>query len=282
VCPDINDGAQLARTLADLASLHPAVASVAVVPVGLTRQRFELQEKRSRARRSTAGAITLPDLRPVDPARAGRILDLVGEFRRGLSRRLGEPLVHGADELYLLSGRPVPSWGYYGAFPQLENGVGLVRQLLTGFARRRRFLPREVDPPRRVRLVTGMLAAPVLRQLAVVLNHIRGLRVEVAAVTNHLFGPLVTVSGLLGGEDVLARLRGMPPVDEILLPGSCLKDDHLFLDELGIDQLATKLSARLRVVPPTAAGLLAGSLGRGAGLPNGRGDDSGKAKRPLC
>lgn len=266
VCPDINDGAELARTLADLGSLYPAVASIAVVPVGLTDRRFEIQREPAGAHRGGPQKSPLPDLRPVDSTLAGRILDLVGEFRRGLSRRFGEPLVHGADELYLVAGRPIPPWGYYSAFPQLENGVGLVRQIWTGFARRRRYLPRAISTPRKVRVVTGVLAAPVLEPLAATLRRIEGLTVEVAAVPNRLFGPSVTVSGLLGGQDIITHLKGFPEVDEILLSAGCLKDGSLFLDDLTIEDFAVKLSTPVRVVWPTASGLIDGSLQKGGAI----------------
>lgn len=259
--PGINDGAELERTLADLVALYPAVESVAVVPVGLTRRRLEGQVRAPRPR----GAAPLPPLRLVDKHLARTTLDLIDGLRRRLSAAGADSLVYGADELFLLASRPIPPWGYYGDFPQLENGVGLVRRLLTGFARRRRYLPPALPEPRRVRLVTGTLAAPLLVTLARELEKTRGLTVEVIPVTNLLFGPSVTVAGLLAGRDVFAALEGLPPVAELLLPSCCLKEGSLFPDEVTTRELARALDTPVRVVPATAAGLVAGVLGKPVG-----------------
>jgi putative radical SAM enzyme (TIGR03279 family) len=243
LCPGWNDGAALDQTLLDLAALAPAARSVALVPVGLTRHR--------------AG---LPDLAPFDAPRAAALLERAHGHQARFRAQLGTAFVFAADELYCLSGTPLPSDAAYENYPQLENGVGLLRAFEGEFVRAFEdgtaeggLRPADA-PPRRVTLVTGVSAAPFLRAL-LARCPIPGLSVDVRAVVNRFFGETVTVAGLLTGQDLRAQL---PPLetDALLLPANMLRDDGLFLDDMTLAELERGLGLPIQVVACDGAALL--------------------------
>src|SRR5450759_233998 len=197
--PGVNDGAQLERTIIDLSARHQTVSSTAVVPVGLTR------------------FCRNGELRTYNSGEAREIVGQVTRFQKTFRKTLGRTFVHLSDEFYVMSGVRVPGYRWYDGFPQLENGIGLVRQLLSCWATRRRRLPAAVPRSRRVGWVCGVSAYSTLSQLAGDFNRVDGLHVEVYPVPNRFFGTTVTVSGLLTGADVLAALRGQR-ADEWVLP----------------------------------------------------------------
>jgi NifB/MoaA-like Fe-S oxidoreductase len=210
----VNDGPALERTLADLSARAGAVQSMALVPVGLTRFRCPAPHQGGLEGVSDA-------LRPYTAAEAAALLDWAVPRQRALRRRLGQGFLYLADEFYLLAGQQVPTARLYDGFPQLENGVGLVRHLLDDWARLKRRLQRKPAswPPRRVTLVSGTLAAPLLEQLAGEMNSsVDGVQLSILAVENNTFGPTVTVSGLLTGEALRAGLRGQILGDVVFLP----------------------------------------------------------------
>jgi putative radical SAM enzyme (TIGR03279 family) len=191
VCPGYNDGAVLARTIRDLLSLGRSLLSVAVVPVGLTRFR------------------ALP-LKPIDSAIARAICTAVSTISDRDQEQTGRRRVFLADELLIKAGLPVPKASYYEEYPQIENGVGLVRQLQDSWgaakAKRRGAKPRASDN-RRFLLLTSISALPVLRDIARDVYRIRGCFVRVEPVINHFFGESVTVAGLLTARDVVRTVR---------------------------------------------------------------------------
>lgn len=189
LCAGVNDGPVLEQSLADLADRYPVVQSVAVVPVGLTRY-------------SKVRAIRRPT-----PAEARAALRVIGAVARRMRAEVGRGFVYGSDELYLLAGERLPGAAAYDGFPQLQNGVGLIRLLLESWRRLRRRLPQRVEPPRRVACVCGQAVAPALRAIAEELGRVPGLQVEVVPVANRFFGEAVTVSGLLAGRDLSGALR---------------------------------------------------------------------------
>ncbi|MGI9862211.1 DUF512 domain-containing protein [Moorella naiadis] len=246
LCPGLNDGPELARTVEDLGGLFPAVQSIAVVPVGLT-----------------SGREKLFPLRRVGPAAAGEIIARLAAWQADFRQRHGRGLVYGADELYLLAGVPVPPAGYYDDFPQTENGIGITRLFLDEFAgalKENRPVP---SRPRRVVVATGTLAAPLLTGLVQRLTRKSpGLEARVVAIPNRFFGPEVTVAGLLTGRDLQTGLAeaaawAREKDGEIILPDVMLKSDTpVFLDDLTPADLARQLGLAVRVVPTTGEGLV--------------------------
>ena len=225
--PGVNDGVHLARSVVDLAARHPGVLSVGVVPVGLTRYH------RGNCR-----------LYAAQEARA--IVDQVAPWQQEYRARHGISLVYLADEWYLLAGIDLPRAEMYDDYPQIENGIGLVRQFLEDGSRLKvkRF---KLQVPS-CTLVCGTLIAPVMRQMARDIANKSGCQVEVVPVVNRLFGETVTVSGLLGGEDVLAALGGRGGLGEIVfLPRAMFsrpngRGELLTLDDLSVHDMAERLA----------------------------------------
>jgi len=200
LCGGFNDGAILERTIADLARLHPAVQSVSVVPVGLTRY--------SRA----------PNIRRPNPKEAAAAVRMCEQTQTDLRVRLGVGFVYPSDELYLLAGRKeLPPAVAYDGFPVLSNGVGMLRHMLDEWQRLLRSRP--TAPQRDVAWITGRLASPALDRMADMWHAQAGWRPTVTTVENSLFGDQVTVSGLLSGADLLQAVRSQPDtIEDIVLP----------------------------------------------------------------
>jgi putative radical SAM enzyme (TIGR03279 family) len=250
LCPGWNDGAQLERTVRDLARLHPAVPTVAVVPVGLTRHRERL-----------------PDLRAVTTEEAVALVRTIEAWQTVFHAALGTRFVWAADELYLQSGLPLPPSRAYEGFAVAEDGIGLVRRFEDAFARAtaRPRAPRR--RPRRVTVVTGEMFAPRMRAL---LGRLRvdGVTVKLAAIANEFFGRGIGVAGLLTGRDIqiqLAQAACGPDGlgDEVLIPAVTLRDGAgVFLDDLTPADLADTLGTPVTAVEPDAPAFVAALLGR--------------------
>lgn len=234
--PGLNDGGHLARTCVDLAELHTSpVASVSIVPVGLTK--FH------------AGGC-----RTYTPEEAGALLDQVEPWRSNYRVRLGRTFVYPADEWYLVAGRDVPAAGEYDGFPQVENGVGLVRGLLDDWA------GCKPDPGelrlRPATLACGTLIAPVLARIVGELGALVDAHLHLIPVTNGFFGAVTTVSGLLTGQDVVESLQGQVLGDVVLLPkamfggvyGAGSSPRNTTLDDLTVNDIAHRLGVRIETV----------------------------------
>jgi len=240
VCPDWNDGRALRQTLEDLRAYSPALRSVAIVPVGLTAHRAHL-----------------PRIRPVTPAYAARLIDAMQPVMREWRRALGERVLFVADEWYLRARRAVPDYRGIDIAPQFENGVGMVGQFLRPWRRMERRLPRAIPARRLVAIVTGVSAAAFLQPLAARLHAVEGLSVALVVVRNRLFGPTVTVSGLLAGRDVLDALLMRRRADCYLLPANCLRPwDHIFLDDLSLDHMQGHLDRPVHAIEGTCRDLV--------------------------
>jgi putative radical SAM enzyme (TIGR03279 family) len=250
LCPGRNDGAQLERTVHELARLHPAVPTVAVVPVGLTRHRERL-----------------PDLRAVTLEEAVVLVRTIEEWQGAFQASLGTRFVWAADELYLKSGLPLPPARAYEGFAVAEDGIGLVRRFENDFARAVARPPAPLRRPRRVTVVTGQMFAPRMRAL---LDRVRvdGLTVSLAPIANDFFGRGIGVAGLLTGRDIQIQLAqaacgtgGLG--DEVLLPAVTLRDGAgVFLDDLTPADLTSALGVPVTAVEPDAPAFLAALLGR--------------------
>jgi putative radical SAM enzyme (TIGR03279 family) len=271
--PSLNDGPALAQTVADLATLYPAVQSIAIVPVGLTRYHR-------------------CHLRPYRPAEAESVLEQITTWQREYQSQHALNLVYASDEWYLLAGHEVPSADEYDGFPQLENGVGLTRVFLDEWeeaklriqgstrSSRTRSAPteRETSPvlstvegfatPRessysikagKIALVCGTLIAPLLEEIAAKFGQLTGVQVEVISVVNEFFGPTVTVSGLLTGQDVIAALQKRDLGDLVFLPRPMFDAaGEVTLDDMTPLEIGARLGARVEIA--RAIGELVGLL----------------------
>jgi putative radical SAM enzyme (TIGR03279 family) len=246
LCPGLNDGPHLERTVRELSQLHPGVATVAVVPVGLTRHREGLYP-----------------LRSITPTEARTVLDAIHAWQDGFVARHGTRLVFAADELYLQAGQAIPPAAAYEGFSVVEDGVGLVRRFedelrrVAARPRRPRWLGSRVTT-----VVTGELFAPILVRLLAELR-VPGLRTEVVAVPNDFFGRAITVAGLLTGQDVATALAGRPLGDMVLIPRVALTETKgVFLDDVAPADLERHLGVAVRPIEASARGLVDALLGR--------------------
>lgn len=227
LCPGVNDGAALRRTLDDLSALRPYALSCALVPVGLTAHREGLCA-----------------LKSYTPALARTLLGEVRALQREY-RLKGSRFVFAADEFYVLADEALPSEEEYEDYSQLENGVGLMRRFQTEFEDGARHIRRWHSG--RKTLVTGVLAGAWMRGLVAPLAA-KGVQVDVVAAINRFFGE-VTVAGLLTGSDVLAALRDRNVGESVLLPRSMLRHDgELLLDDMTPQALESALGVPLEWV----------------------------------
>ena len=213
VCPGINDGDVLKRTLHDLYLRWPSILSCAVVPVGLTRHREGLKK-----------------LTPVDTESAAAILETVETFSRECRETTGYGFAYCADELYIRCGWPIPDATWYDDFPQIENGVGMVRDFLDASKTLERRVTSLSGTQGDYLLVTGMSMAPFIEEFAGRLTGINGFTATSLPVENRFYGPTVTVSGLLTGSDIIDALKARHNDETIVIPPNCLNTDGVFLD----------------------------------------------------
>jgi putative radical SAM enzyme (TIGR03279 family) len=227
LCPEINDGEILERTIRDLAALHPRIKSVAIVPLGLTR--YNTDER----------------LTAVTPAFCRRTISKITLLQQELRKTLGTTFAFLGDEIYLRGGVPIPSRKHYGDYPQIEDGIGMVRSFDNEFNALWRRLTRR-PPLRRPApldgtIMTGTLFAPVLKNRIDRLNTRFGTKLNVVGVENKYFGGDVSVAGLLTGECFLAareQVRG----DFVIIPGSSLKSgEAVMLDGMTLDEFKDEL-----------------------------------------
>ncbi len=236
LCPGINDGEHLDRTLRDLASFHqgemPAVASVAVVPVGLTRFRPDLTE-----------------LTPVTPEIARVVIDRVEALQQEFQQQFDSTFAWLADEWYLIAGRELPPSADYEDYPQLGNGVGSIRRFLDEFATEiEDWEITQIEPPQKYTWVVGNAVENAFQPIVKRLNQVPGLTVDLVAIASQYWGQQMTVTGLLTGQDLLHELPGKDLGDRILIPSVMLKHDEAkFLDDVTIGELAEKL--QIPIVP---------------------------------
>jgi putative radical SAM enzyme (TIGR03279 family) len=247
VCPGINDGENLDRTLLDLAQFHtgemPAVASVAIVPVGLTRFRPPEDE-----------------LVPVTRSKAQSVIAQVQTLQAKFRSQLGSTFAWLADEWFLIGGRALPAEPEYEDYPQIGNGVGSIRQFLKQFQIAAKHLPQQ-SPPRKLTWVVGNAVEQAFQPILRRLNQVEGLDIQMAALCSDYWGQTLTVTGLLAGEDILHALQGRNLGDGILLPDLMLKHgDSRFLDDMTVEELADRLRVPIFQVGAGAENLIQACL----------------------
>lgn len=254
VCPGINDGIHLEQTLRDLAKFHtgeiPAVASVAVVPVGLTRFRPEEDE-----------------LTPVTPEKAREVISQVQKLQAEFSKKLKSNCVWLADEWFLIAGQELPPESHYEDYPQIDNGVGSIRLFLKKFSEAANNLPLQIYSSRTFTWVVGNAVELAFQPILQRLNQVQGLQVNMAAFPSRYWGQSISVTGLLTGQDLLDNLQDKDLGDGILLPALMLKHGETrFLDDMTVDEVADKLGTRIFPVSGVE-GLIEGcvQVGDGAG-----------------
>jgi putative radical SAM enzyme (TIGR03279 family) len=226
LCPGVNDGRFLDRTIDDLSGLFPAVSSIAVVPVGVTAFRKGLYP-----------------LRTFTAREAHAVIRTITRFGNELKKRFGTRVLFASDEFYIKAGVPVPPASFYEDFPQIENGVGMVADFLRDAGRTR--MPARIAPLRAT-IVTGASFSPLLKSALVRFKRVQGLSVKLITVPNGFFGPTVTVAGLLTGSDIAAALKGKRTGDLVIIPADALKEEEqVFLDGMSLDRLGELLNNKV-------------------------------------
>lgn len=247
LCPGWNDGEVLDRTVSDLAGLYPAVQSLAIVPVGLTKHRRHL-----------------PQLESVTGEYAAAFISSWEPRARDIADKVGAPFLFLADEFFVKAGLPFPQLDTYGDLPQLENGIGMIPLFLSEAAE-------VLDEAERLKgctgtVVTGESPYPYLADFLCHLSAKTGVTLRPRAVPSLLFGEMVTVTGLVAGRDIVAALHGEELGDFVLVPDVMLKEgEGIFLDDVTVDELEEELGIEVVVVASTPRGIYEAVVARGGG-----------------
>ena len=236
VCPEINDGKALERTINDLYSFaqgdFPVVLSAAVVPVGLTR-----------FRPSNDGLI------PVDPDCATKVINQVEPMQRIFYKSTGSRFAWLSDEWYLIAKKALPSLNSYEDLPQKENGVGSIRSFLRAMDEATINLPTKIDQKRACSWVVGKLVENELLKSCKRLNKINNFVLHLYGIPSPYWGQEQIVTGLLTGQDLIKGLRGKELGDELLLPSVMLRQgEKIFLDDMTLQELSLSLNVCVRIV----------------------------------
>ena len=235
LCKGVNDGDELVRTMNDLSQYFPRMSSVAIVPAGLTKFRDKLYP-----------------LTDFTKDEAGEVIDMIDKIAMAHKERTGSRLFFAADEFYLKAGREIPDAEYYEDYPQIENGVGLIRSFSDEFGMGVDDiieLSEGLSEERRVAVVTGTAAYPTLLKMSErIMALCEKIRIDVYPIVNNFFGESITVSGLLTGKDICEQLSGRLLTDEIILPVQALRREELdFLCGMKLTELEETLGVKARL-----------------------------------
>lgn len=262
LCKGVNDGAELERSISDLYKYLPYMESVSVVPVGLSKYREGLYP-----------------LEPFQKEDAIEVLKTIHKWQDICMAEYGTHFIHASDEWYLLAEQPLPEEDNYDGYIQLENGVGMIRLLMNEFDEAMEILEEDIkagDMPEEflpdtenehhVTLVTGKLPAPFITELAEkCMKRFPNYKIDVIAIRNDFFGKMITVSGLLTGQDILAQLKEIKAAgnlgERVLLPCNLLRSgEETLLDDMTVTDLVEGLDVQIDIVQSSGNDLLKAML----------------------
>ncbi|MBF0430941.1 MAG: DUF512 domain-containing protein [Fibrobacteria bacterium] len=222
IVPGYNDKEKLEQSLNDLLDLHPSVQSIAVVPVGITQYRQDLQ-----AIQSFTPEIALDCLQRMEP------------IQTACKERFGRNFIYASDEVYILAGKPLPGTEHYGDYPQYENGVGITTSFLHDFYQALPNLPK-VNPGKKISILSSTLPFPFIQEIAKRLKEKTGLQSEILECDNTTYGTSVTVAGLLCGKDIEAGLKRSTLKGPAFVPPFSVNEEGLFMDDISLQDLSKK------------------------------------------
>ncbi|MDJ0579878.1 TIGR03279 family radical SAM protein [Crocosphaera sp.] len=237
VCPGINDGIHLERTLQDLAEFSlgeiPTILSAAVVPVGLTRFRP-----------------TEDKLIPVSQEKAQELIKQVQTLQQEFHQKFNSNFAWLADEWFLIAQEELPTESHYEDYPQIGNGVGSIRQFIKEFQEKaKQLLPEKIENKKTLTWVVGNAVEKAFQPLVKQLNNVGNLTINLAPLNSDYWGQEITVTGLLTGEDIVSKLKNRDLGDGILLPSIMLKDhDTVFLDDLSVEKVSDYLNSPIIII----------------------------------
>lgn len=246
LCKGVNDKEELERSLSDLYGYLPYLQSLSVVPVGLTKYRDGLYP-----------------MEPFTKEDSIEVIEQIEKWQKKAYEEFGVHFVHASDEWYINAHRELPEEDRYDGYLQIENGVGMVRSMLTeAFEEIEECAKRKVEAEK-ISIVTGMLAYPYIKQVADrVMNDFPDKEIAVLPIRNDFFGEMITVTGLLTGKDIIAQCKEKDLGNRLLISQCCLKaDEDIFLDDVTVDEMKEVLQVDVSIVQSNGYDLVDCMLG---------------------
>ena len=241
LCPDINDGEELVRSLDDLSSLFPSLESIALVPVGLTCHREGLYP-----------------LSPYTEGKAREVIKIADEFGEKFLKEYGSRLVYCSDEFFIKANLPLPDYSYYEDFSQLENGVGLIRSMQNDVD----LLLEDAEPntdarPISFSIATGVDAAPYIEaEIEKISKVFPNIEAHIYPIENNFFGHTITVTGLITAADIIAQLKEKELGEALILPDVMLRHEKdRFLDDKTVSFVEEALNTKIIIATADGEGL---------------------------
>lgn len=239
LCKGVNDGEELAFSIREMMRYIPNLQSVSVVPVGLSKYRDGL----------------FP-LEPFTREDAREVLSTIHHYQNESYQKYGNHFIHASDEWYILAGEELPQEENYDGYLQLENGVGMMRLLLNEFEEAVKELQEKISAddldfvPREISMATARLAYPFIRDMAArMMEMVPGLMIHVYEIRNDFFGEMITVSGLLTGQDLIAQLTGKELGEALYLPQNVLRSgEEVFLDDVTVTEMEKALQVKVDII----------------------------------
>ena len=241
LCPGINDGIELDKTVMDLYNFYPQLSCIAVVPVGLTKFRDGLYH-----------------LREYNKPDALKVIEQVEKMQNYFLKKIGTRLVFLSDEFYIIALKKLPTYNSYESFDQLENGVGLIKlfekELQDSLKR-----VKHVDfSPRSVTIVTGIYGEPYLKKAAMmIMKKYNNIKINVVGIFNEYFGTSIKVAGLVTGSDMILQLKDKNINKNVFIPENMLKNkENIFLDDLTVEHVEKALDIKIKICKQDGSDLL--------------------------
>lgn len=245
LCKGINDGEELERSIRDLMKYAPQLQSVSVVPVGLSKYRDGLYP-----------------LLPFTKEDAKEVLHIIHKWQKKAYEEFGIHFIHGGDEWYILAEEELPEEERYDGYLQLENGVGMLRLLMNEFEEGYESLNGD-ERDREVSIATGFLAYPYIQRMADrIMEKYPESKLHVYGIRNDFFGELITVSGLITGQDLIGQLKGKALGEKLLLPCNMLRiEEQDFLDDVTLQDVKDALQVPVDIVKSSGQDFIDAVLG---------------------
>ncbi len=241
LCKDYNDKEELDRTLKDIERYLPNLQSISVVPIGMTKFREGLAQ-----------------IEPFSKEDANNVIDQIEGWQKYYRGKYGKNIVYASDEWYLTANRPIPGEDYYDGFPQMENGVGMVRSLLDEFEESIQKDDSERILKGKFTFITGKLIEPVISRLcARITEKYPETVTEVIGIRNDFFGNMITVAGLVTGTDIIAQLKGKELGKYLIMPSCMLRaGESVLLDDITVEDIQSALQTDVRIVKSGGSALV--------------------------
>lgn len=246
LCPDINNGEELKRTIEDLYELYPAVENLAVVPIGVTKFREGLYK-----------------FKLFNKETANKELDMVEQYQNRFIKEIGKPFVRLSDEFYVIAEREVPKEDFYDGFNQLEDGVGVIRIFRNNIKNNlNKLLPKAKGS---FSLITGHSAYKEILEASKIINkHNSNIQIEVIKIDNNFFGTTITVAGLITATDIIEQTRGKSLGKYVIIPDVMLRkgyeladiSEQVFLDDMTLKDLSKNIKREILVCDYTGEDLI--------------------------